>query len=267
MQSANLRRRCFVMFLFLGLALFQASAQEADQGGKRLEIFKLDPELRSYIWELLSNEFKTYRMGDNSVAVVDTPEQLRKVSEMVQSLNAIQRDAGSSAQTSLIISVIGASLEGSFAEGTPLPESLRPVANELKAMFPYQSYRLLDSMPVRITPSALDERISALAYQGSSRLGRCTSATEAHCTQNISISRAISGETVKLVNFSYRLQVPRLQESIPATKDGKGESLVYDHLAFTTSVDIAKDQTLVVGKLNPESAQTAYFIAISRLQD
>ncbi len=267
MRRVQLLQRCFVMVLFMGFTMLQASGQQASQDGKRLEVFELDPDLRIYIFEILRSEFKTFQMGANSVAVVETPERLQRAREMVQILNKIEGAQGGQTQTNLVVSVVGASLNESFAEGTALPESLRPLATELKAMFPYQTYRLLDSMPVRMTSSTLDDRSLALMFQASSRLGRCTSDPLTQCIQNIGISRAIAGEPVKLFNFSYGLRVPRPQQPTAAAQDGKGDGPVYEQLAFTTSVDIAKGQTLVVGKLNPENAQTAYFIAVTRLKN
>jgi hypothetical protein len=90
--------------------------------------------------------------GDNglgAIVVRSTPDKIEQVERIVKQLDAEPQPQAQTELTNcdLIIYVLGGT-KTSFGEGQ-LSQGLLPVVKQLKAVFPYQSYRLLETLSQR----------------------------------------------------------------------------------------------------------------------
>lgn len=266
MGRTILMRRGLVIALCACMVVFAAMAQASTEANS-LKVFDMDATLRDEVLRIVSTEFKAFAIGPGSIAIMDNAEGLKRADEMIRTLSNAVRSSDAQGQVRLLVSVIGATLSGTSDAGSPLPANLRPAEAELKAAFPYQTYRLLDSLPIHVTPGILGRGAALQGYGGTSVLDPCASSSGAKCIQGVSFQHAIAGEPLKVSQFRYLLRVPRQQVLQTESPDTKAAGETRENFEFVTSFQIAKGQTLVIGKLNPESAQTAYFIAVTRLGD
>ena len=109
--------------------------------------------------------------GDNglrAIVVRSTPDKIEQVERIVKQLDAEPQPQAQTETTNcdLIIYVLGGT-KTSFGEGQ-LSQSLLPVVKQLKAVFPYQSYRLLETLSQRSRVGARTSLVGILPpFEGS----------------------------------------------------------------------------------------------------
>jgi hypothetical protein len=140
----------------------------------------------------------------------------------------------------LTVYVIGASGQGG-TESTPAPE-IAPVVRQLKAVFPYGSYQLLDTMMIRT-------REGRSAASDGILKGFPNMQTASQNTYHV---RCVLGErnnegperTVRLDKFDFGTQVPKSEATID------------------TNFDLQDGQKVVVGNTNIDGGNSALFVAV-----
>lgn len=208
---------------------------------------------------ILQMEFKTFALGDNSIGVMGTSEELARAERMIATLVASTNAPSQVVQARLLVSVLSARREKAAWK---VPERLQGVTSELSGLFPYQSFELLDSVPVLVSTDNGN-------FSMESNLPKCSPKPEAECVQLIALSAVTSkGTAVKVGSFNYRIQIPgEMFAGVPPEKEGAPAKPMAQRLQLVTTFQIGTGETLVLGKLNAPSQFDAIFVVVSRLKD
>ncbi|HBY59272.1 MAG TPA: hypothetical protein DEH78_05590 [Solibacterales bacterium] len=138
---------------------------------------------------------------------------------------------------------------------TKLPAGLEPVAKQLRAIFPFQTYTLLDTHLVR-TRDGRDARANGAlrvpgqpdGVAGTVQLG----------IRRAAVSALEKANVIRIDAFELILQVPTRQST-----DEKGRPYwQFDRADISASVDVPEGKRTVVGKATVQNTETAIFAVL-----
>lgn len=142
------------------------------------------------------------------------------------------------------IYVIGAASRGP-SETAPVAE-IEPVLRQLKAVFPYDSYQLLDSMMIRLREGSMAHSDGLLKTFPSAQPASLNPYT-VHCTLGAR-SDTDSDRTVRFNKFIFQTGVP-LKSDVRVSMD--------------TNFDVQNGQKVVVGNTDVDAGNAALFVVVS----
>ena len=235
-------KKLFWLPLFL-LFLWPAGAEERAQrvveikNGDARQIFVA---VRALGGEVVSTNEGNRILLSGPKAAVDGTEALIK-----------QLDVAAPPRKNLELTVYMVAASTQPSSGSPLPDALAPVTTQLRAVFPYKGFRLIDSFVLR------------------ARLGEGAE-TSGFIGQNASGSRTVYGFKVRRLDMESQSEKPlirvdgiRLSIRVPVVASPKGE-ISYIEATINTDVDLHEGQKVVVGKTSAlEGPDGALFLVIS----
>jgi hypothetical protein len=142
----------------------------------------------------------------------------------------------------LTIYVIGASAQP-IAEDRPVAD-LAPIIRQLKAVFPYGGYQLLDTMMIRSREGRQSRSDGILKSFPSTQTAVLDHGYHVHCDLG-DRSNAGSDRTVRLDRFMFTTRADK-----------------YD-ISIDTNFDLQNGQKVVVGNTNIDGGNSALFVAVS----
>ena len=227
-------------------ALWPASAQDRVQrvveikNGDAHQIFIA---VRSLGGEVVSTNDGSRILLSGPKAAVDGTEAVIK-----------QLDVPAPSQKNLELTVYMVAASTQPSSASPLPDDLSPVTAQLKAVFPYKGFRLIDSFVLR------------------TRLGQGaeTSGFISHNTAGASASRTVYTFKVRRLEMESQGEKPliridgiRLTIRVPVVASAKGD-ITYVEAGISTDVDLHPGQKVVVGKTSAlDGPDGALFLVIS----
>ncbi|MGH9618808.1 MAG: secretin N-terminal domain-containing protein, partial [Bryobacteraceae bacterium] len=194
-----------------------------------------------------------------AVVLRGDPQAVAKAKEIIQKLDVPQAKT-SERNIVLTMYVIGATNKPAPA-AAKMPESLQPVVRQLKAIFPYSSYSLLDSMLLRSREGTDISTTSTLKFFPS----QPPSAGEMQSICNISyhLSPQHGAETsnaVRLSEFRFDARIPFVFGSTAA---GATTQFQQVRVGFKTTLDLPEGKKAVVGKTDIDKGDAALFVVLS----
>ncbi len=254
-----------------------AACQEANASGNpaSAQQGKILPEIKvfpvgklnvKYIADILRNEFRSFQVGEGSVGVFGTPNDLQRAAQMIDTLKAALPPAVPVSQETIYVSVIGASLAG---QSGAFPAMLMGTIKELEPIFPYKGYVLLDTFPILVDSGT--NRFSSSA----SMLARCTERSNMPCEQTLRLNNVkYEGDAISVELLDYNLQIPigpgilKVGDEVPPTS-AQGQALQPSKskvpAGIASGFTLKRNQTLVLGKLSTVGGEDAIFVVVSRL--
>jgi len=124
-----------------------------------------------------------------------------------------------------------------IADAAPLPADLQPAIDQLKSVFSYQGFRLLDTALVR-SRSGESAEASGQAQLDDSTTG-----------YNLNLRPIVSSETHPA---TIRIDNLHFQQWMKAT-----------HVGFSANVDLKEGQRAVIGKTSMEGSRSAFILVAS----
>ena len=152
----------------------------------------------------------------------------------------------------LIVYMVAASTQPSA--GAPLPDDLSPVTTQLKAVFPYRGFRLIDSFVLRARNGQGGE---TSGFIGSSASGPAPNRTVYNFRfKRIDLERRGDRPLIRVDNVHLGIRVPT-----PVSPKG---DITYLEAGINTDVDLHEGQKVVVGKTSAlDGPEGALFLVIS----
>src|SRR5262249_8180115 len=132
----------------------------------------------------------------------------------------------------------------------PIPAEMEPVVKQLKGMFSYKGYQLIDTQVIRVR-EGLGGEASAVVDGKSVASARTVSQMKFRA---VSTSVDEKGRAVKVDGLRVGLRIP-----VPDSKGGYS----YIDTGINTDVDIREGQKVVVGKANMEGSDRASIVVLS----
>jgi hypothetical protein len=228
-------------------------AQQAPQRGDRRQIQRvfqlkyIDPQALSDILRV----FPGVRIANRSLktlSVSGSPDVVAAVEEAVKRFDA---PPPATRNIDLTVHLLGAQQQAGPSE--EVPPALQGVVGQLKGLFPYQGYRLMETFVMR-TRDGRGGEISGIVP---------TSPSASQKTfYSFSIgSAAVSGDEkdrkVRIDGLDLRVDVPF---AVPGTP---GPSYQYRSVGLKTDIDIREGQKVVVGKATVGESTDALILVLT----
>lgn len=141
--------------------------------------------------------------------------------------------------------------------GDAVPADLDPVAKQLKSLFGYTDFRLLDSTVLR----AREGEEAATSGNAGQISGEVPQIASYHLSyRNAAVNASEQGNVIRLDRFRFDLKVPIVSSTSP---DGKAFGFVYSDIGFSTNLDIRAGQKVVVGKTKTGSDKSAFILVLT----
>lgn len=190
------------------------------------------------------------------VVVSGTPADVASLEQTVKELDAESARFRSS-DVQMTVYIVGAS---STADGSSqIPEGLESTVNQLKQLFPYASYQLLETAVTR-------SRVAAYGGQRTSVDGtlqtfhgqtETTSPTYILVFEITGITGSGSSAIVHISNFSFQGSFPIARANFTQNVPTK----------ISTNMDIASGQKVVVGKAGAAGSNAIFLIVEAKVVD
>ena len=147
--------------------------------------------------------------------------------------------------------------------GDALPAELDPVTKQLKAVFGYNDFRLLDSALLRAREGT---QAGATGYAGSvnpTQPGR--NSLYFLRFNKASIVPSERGNTIKLNGFRFSIRVPDVPypSALQPASPNAAARPQFAELGFDTELDIREGQKVVVGKAKMNNADSAFILVLT----
>lgn len=148
--------------------------------------------------------------------------------------------------------------------GDALPAGLEPVAKQLKVVFGYNDFRLLESTMARFREGVPAE-VSGSASAPNSDLPH----VDAHYylrLKNAQVTPSEHGNSIRLNGFRFTLRVPVNLAQTNQSSGGVSTAapmIQYNDFGFDTELDIREGQKVVVGKAKVDNASGAFILVLT----
>jgi hypothetical protein len=134
---------------------------------------------------------------------------------------------------------------------TAIPQELEPVVKQLKSMFSYKGYQLIDTEVIRVRAGQGGDASAVVDNKGPTGAKTISEMKFRSATPSVDEK----GRAMRIDGLKVGLKIP-----IP--KNAKGE-YTYIDTGISTDVDIREGQKVVVGKVNMDGADRASIVVLS----
>jgi hypothetical protein len=140
------------------------------------------------------------------------------------------------------------------ASGDAVPTDLAPTVQQLKAVFGYNDFQLVDSAVLR-TREGVGPRANGNASLAPGVAGMPNSSYEL-AFENVSLTSSDKGNIIRLNNFRFSIRSPE-QGQVP------GGVWTFTNIGFHTNLDLREGQKAVVGKSKIDGSDRALILVVS----
>ncbi len=195
-------------------------------------------------------------LGALGVRGVPSPElkviALSGPSDMVEAAaKAIQRlDVPSAAAKNIELTVYLLSGSPDAAQAGKIPPELEGVTKQLRGLFSYQSFHLLETMILRVRDGE-DGEANGVGPAPDSGVGLTAKSSYRVMFRSVSLTAGDKGNVVRIGRLMFSSRVP------------VGNPLALQNAGFTTGVDVGEGQKVVVGKANIDGSNSAMFLVVT----
>jgi hypothetical protein len=194
----------------------------------------------------------------NVVVVSGTPADVAFLEQTAKELDA-ETARFRSSNVQMTVYVVGASPNAAGAG--PIPQGLQATVNQLKQLFPYASYQLLETI---VTRARLGERAFAQGMFEALK-GQAGAPPSTYDVSFLvgGISNSASSAAVHINDFKFNSRVPYVTGAIgnATTQYQTGPASV------NTNIDITADQKVVVGKAGAGGSNAIFLIVEAKVVD
>jgi hypothetical protein len=187
-----------------------------------------DPGLRTVVLRGPQADVDNVEAMLKKLDVAQTPQPARNIDLTIFMVEASNKPAGSSAT---------------------MPADLEPVVKQVRSNFPYQSFRLLDSIGLR----GQENSSASLSGVMPRRAEGPNPANLYHAKVNrINVHEDGKARRISLNQFMFKVQVATMLKE-----------WTYVDTGLTTDVELREGQKLVIGKLNAEDRDGTVFLVLT----
>lgn len=192
----------------------------------------------------------------NAVVLHGNSENIAKAEQMIQELDVPQARS-SERNVELTVYVIGAT-DKATSEAPAVPQNLQPVVRQLKAIFPYSTYSLLNSMLLRsregipVSTTGILKSFPSPPPAGSGFASIYN--IFYHLLPRVPSS---SSSTIHFSQFEFNVMEPLVSGT------GGTTSIQRATVDIKTNLDLPEDQKVVIGKTDIDGGDAALFVVLS----
>jgi len=182
-----------------------------------------------------------------TIAVYATKNQLDEFEQLIKRLDVPPPPVRNIEVTIYLMSALGQ------PAATPVPPELEGVVKQLRSMFSYKGYQLIDTQVIRVR-AGQGGNASAVIDSGSTQEMKTVTQLKFRAA---SASSDEKGRAIRIDGLTVALKVP------VATKFGDQKQYSYLDTGFSTDVDLHEGQKVVVGKANMDGSDKASIVVLS----
>lgn len=186
----------------------------------------------------------------NAIVLNGPPKRVSEAERIIQQLDVAAPPKPAPRNVELTVYILGATNK-SAAQSAAMPQRLQPVVAQLKAIFPYTSYALLDSMLMRSREGGKASNTGMLRSFPSEP--NPAEANTYGIDYQISSPETSASRTVHFQQFNFYGR-----EWV-----GSSQSTTQIPVGFKTSLDLPEGKQVVVGKTNIDGGHAALFVVLS----
>jgi hypothetical protein len=151
----------------------------------------------------------------------------------------------------LVMYMLAASPKGTAGEA--VPPDLDPVVKQLKALFGYNDFRLLDSSVLRNREGENGEASGNATFANT---GQPPAPVALYTIryQKATVNASDKGNVIRIDNLRFSVRMPVL---------GSGGNWSYSDIGFATNLDIREGQKVVVGKAKYDGSDNAFILVVT----
>lgn len=229
---------------------------------KLIRLHNANPEnIKNLIRATGVNVASDYSLG--AIVIAGPPSVVAEAERMAKELD-VKPAQDSATNFEVIVYMIGAS-QKALPEGR-MPSALEPVVKQLRSVFPYQNYSLVDSVVMR---SRSGKSVETMGQLKQMTIPDISSPTIYHIIYSIAGSQTTgASKGIQFDEFRFNVKIPYVTGSSSPSKDGKTQpnattQFGYSNIVLNSAIDIPEGQKVVVGKTSFEGTDTALFLVIS----
>jgi hypothetical protein len=188
---------------------------------------------------------------NNSIVLVGDEKQIAAAEALIK-----QVDTRVSKDIDLTAYMITASPKD--IPGRPLPSELDPVVKQLRSIFPYKSYTLLESGFLRVSSGGSGTTEGVLPNREQGKMPTTYSVT----ANQVKVSGETEHASVHIGDFRLQLRIPVVTVM---RQPGKEPTPVTDYksIMLNTVIDTNIGQKIVVGKSNIDGSDAALIVVLT----
>jgi hypothetical protein len=242
-------KRLLLALVFAGAALMYADEPARVQ--KIVAVRTGDAnQIYGTVREVLRNLPLNMTMYQNNIILNGTADAVAAAEQLITNLEASSPRERDIDVTGYII------LASTQADGAPnMPADLDPVLKQFRNLLTYKSFRVLDTLILRLKENSRGETGGFLALPNVPPPG---------ASEGFVIERAsISGDVVHLKSLRLRVSVPTPAVAAPSNNAQPNVAFVPRDVSLSTDVDIKTGQKVAIGKASVNPAGDALILVVS----
>ena len=242
------------IFLVLALSCAVFAAEEGPKTVQKIiQLKNTDAGSVNSLLQVFPVQVRFPGTASRTIAVSGSPEAIATVEEALKKL-----DVPPPAQKNIELTVYMITAGEDGGAPTKMPSELEPVVKQLRGLFPYPSYQLLESFQMRMREDSGAETsgIAPAPLQGQpystgpKTMYQCKIG-QAH------ITAGDKGNVIRLDRVNLGLRIP-----MPTTMSSNSAQFTYNDVGVNTGIDVREGQKVVVGKANVTGAERSAFIFV-----
>jgi hypothetical protein len=193
-----------------------------------------------------------------AVVLRGSPEGVTQAEKLIQQLDAAPLEA-SARNVEITAYIVGATSK-SAPQAAAVPQNLESVIRQLKAVFPYSTYTLLDSMLIRSREGSSTSTNGMLKdFPAKPAAGDFALYPSTYAIDYALLPRD-SSDASGAIRFS-KFQFIANETTLMGTAQSHQAQNI--HLGFTSNLDISEGQKVVVGKTDIDGGDAALFVVLT----
>jgi hypothetical protein len=242
---------CIALITFAVLCAQEKKAEETKAPERRITKVIAVKHANLKQLEPIINVFGTANRFSPELGVIAVSGRLEDVAAVEEAIKRLDVPPATPKNIEFTAYVLAASTQAN--QGGELPRELESVAKQLKNIFSYQSFRLLDTMVLRVRngqdgqatglfqpPTGSPEGAPGIFYMANFR--------------QASLSEGSMGNVIQVRELRFNARVP--------VRTGSASFQVQD-VGFNTGIDIREGQKVVVGKTNLDGSNSAMILVVT----
>src|SRR5260370_14095522 len=238
-------KRFVVLVLLTGLACLYAQEPPKPNAGFVTRFSQLKYADRNSMANLLGGWVRhaTSSQQLHALTIDANKETIPEIEEMIRRLDVPPPAVKNVEVTIYLLSALGQPAAGG------VPSELESVVKQLKSMFSYKGYQLIDTQVIRVR-----------AGQGGEASGVIDTAAKSEIKTISQIKFKSASPSTDDKGRAIRIDNLRVGLKVPVSSDGKVQ---YIDTGINTDVDIREGQKVVVGKANMDGSDRASIVVLT----
>ena len=216
------------------------------------------PELFTALIDITGSAGLAFIESQKAIAVTGSPDFITTTKDIIARMDIPQPGPEPKKNIELTIYLLTASEQGATAPGEAPPDGLEDVVTEMKKTFPYQDYRLWNTVFLRCRDGE-DAESSGMLPGDADAAQLVGSAMFKFRARGISIEAGADPHLIRIDELTVGAEIPMLQGS-----SGQATRVSRHEIGLSTDVDVREGQKAVIGKANIDaSGNAALFVVLT----